>query len=117
MVVRQRRSAEYWKEVIEDFLKSGMLQKDYAKEHNICRATLSAWSRRLGIPLSSRRGFKSEKEPPLEMSFIDIEPLGRAKMCSSALKIEISFPHGHTLKLESDGTWEEAGAFIRALVG
>jgi hypothetical protein len=116
MVVKQKRSAEYWKEVIEDFLKSGMLQKEYVKKHNISRATFSAWSRRLGIPLSGqRRNFKSEKEP-LPISFIDIEPMGRAKMPSS-LKIEISFPQGHTLKLAAEGTWEEVGTLIKAMMG
>jgi hypothetical protein len=30
--------------------------------------------------------------------------------------MEISFSQGHTLKLETDGSWEETGAFIRALM-
>jgi hypothetical protein len=113
----KRRSAEDWKETIEDFLKSGMLQKDYARDHKICRATLSVWGKRLGIPLNTReRHPKLDKVSALPMSFIDIEPLGRIKMPSS-LKIEIIFPQGHTIKLETEGNWEEAGTFIRSLVG
>lgn len=124
MVERQRKSAEYWKEIIEDFLKSGVSQKEYEQEHKICRATLLAWSKRLCIPLNQRKkpfkfkikkDFKIEKEPPL--LFRDVQILGRAKMSSPSLKIEIIFPQGHTLKLETEGTWEQAGTFIKALVG
>ena len=117
MTNSKRRSAEGWKEIIEDFLKSGLLQKDYAREHKICRATLSTWGKRLGIPLNTRGRYpKLDKVSVLPMSFIDIEPLGRIKMPSS-LKIEILFPQGHTLKLETEGSWEDAGVFIRTLVG
>jgi hypothetical protein len=35
MLKSARRSAEEWKAIIEDFLKSGMLQKDYAGEHEL----------------------------------------------------------------------------------
>lgn len=34
MVARQRRPAEFWQEAVEDFLKSGMLQKEYAQDLN-----------------------------------------------------------------------------------
>lgn len=117
MTNSKRRSAEDWKEIINDFLKSGMHQKDYARDRNICRATLSTWGKRLGIPLNTRGRYpKLDKVSALPLSFIDIEPLGRIKV-PSALKIEIVFPQGHTLKLETKGSWEEAGTFIRSLVG
>lgn len=113
MITRQRKSAEYWKEVIEDFLKSGKAQTEYAREHKINRVTLLAWSKRLGLPLSQKKATKIDKELPL--TFTDIQVLGKAKK-SSPLKIEILFPQGHILKLETEGTWEEAGAFIKAMV-
>ncbi|MBA3814693.1 MAG: hypothetical protein H0X26_09500 [Alphaproteobacteria bacterium] len=117
MTKSKRRSAENWKEIIDDFLKSGMLQKDYARDHKICRATLSTWGKRLGIPLNTRGGCSNlEKVSALPMSFIDIEPLRRIKE-TSALKIEIVFTQGHTLKLETEGSWEETGTLIRSLVG
>lgn len=118
MVIRQRRSAEFWQEVVEDFLKSGMLQKEYAQEHNLCRATLSVWVRRLRVPLEQHEeGSESgrDKESSFPLSFIDVEPLGRMKI-SPSLKMEISFPQGHRLKIEADGSWEEAGTFVKALV-
>lgn len=117
MLKSARRSAEEWKEIIEDFLKSGMNQKDYAREHELSRATLSAWGKRLGIPLSTRgRQLKVDKEfcPPL--SFIAMEPL-KTMGGPSSLKMEIIFPQGHILKLETAGGWEDTGTFIRALVG
>ena len=55
MIARKRRSAEYWKEVLEDFLKSGKSQKEYAQEKKISRVTLLAWSKKLGIPLSGKK--------------------------------------------------------------
>jgi hypothetical protein len=117
MLKSARRSAEEWKAIIEDFLKSGMLQKDYAGEHELSRATLSAWGKRLGIPLSTRgRQIKVDKEFSPSMSFIDIEPL-RTIGIPSALKMEIIFPQGHILKLETASGWESVGAFIRDLVG
>ena len=59
--------------MIEDFLRSNKSQEKYVQEHNICRATLLVWSRRLDISLSDRVRYpKAEKGPPLPMSFIDI---------------------------------------------
>lgn len=115
MSKKQRKSAEYWKETIEDFLKSRKSQKDYTQENNISRAALWAWSKQLGIPLSQRKRRPKVEEKPL-ISFIDVQPMGRAK-ASSSLKIEIIFSQGHTLKLETEGTWEEAGTFIKAVLG
>ena len=114
MSTRQKKSADYWKGVIEDFLKSQKSQKEYAQENKISRATLWSWSKQLGIPLHQRkRRPKVDKDPPLK--FTDVQILGRIKVPSS-LKIEIIFPQGHTLKLETEGAWEEAGTFIKALV-
>ena len=116
MVARQRRSAEYWKEVIEDFVKSGLNQQEYEQKHKICRATLRAWSKRLGIPINQRkRSLKVSEEPSL--SFIEVCPIERDRPSSSLLKLEIMFPQGHSLKLETEGAWEQAGSFIKALVG
>ena len=110
MSSRERKPTEYWKEVIEDFLKSGKTQKEYALEHKISRVTLLKWSKRLGMPLGRRkRSFKVGKEVPL--TFTDIQVFGRAKV-SSSLKIEVIFPQGHILKIETEGTWEEAGSFV-----
>lgn len=118
MVARQRRPAEFWQEVVEDFLKSGMLQKEYAREHNICRATLSAWIRRLRIPLGQNEGnseVDGKEGCSLPLSFIDVKPL-RGVRITPSLKMEISFPQGHRLKIEADAGWGEAGAFVKALV-
>lgn len=116
MVEGSRKSAEYWKEVIKEFLLSGLSQEAYVREHKICRATLSTWSKRLKIPLSQRRKSpKVWKEPPL--SFIEVKPSESFKAVSSSLKVEILFPQGHTLKLETEGTFAEAGIFIKTLVG
>ena len=118
MVARQRRSTEFWQEVVEDFLKSGMLQKDYAQEHSICRATLSSWVRRLRSPLEQHEKsveIEGKEECSLPLSFIDVEPLRGVRIAPS-LKMEISFPQGHKLKIEADGGWEEAGTFVKALV-
>ncbi|MBY0501953.1 MAG: hypothetical protein K2P93_08155 [Alphaproteobacteria bacterium] len=115
MIKRQRRSAECWKEVIEDFLKSGLSQQKYEQKHKICRATLRLWSKRLGIPLSQlKRSCKVVKEPPL--SFIEVTPLGNANSSTPLLKLEVIFPQGHSFKLETKGTWEQAGSFIKSLM-
>jgi hypothetical protein len=115
MSKRQRKNAEYWKRTIEDFLKSQKSQKEYTQENNISRVALWTWSKQLGIPLSQRkRSSKTETKPVL--SFIDVQPVGRAER-SSFLKIEIIFPQGHTLKIETEGRWEEVGTFIKAVLG
>jgi hypothetical protein len=116
MVERKKRSAEYWKEVVEDFLKSGKSQKEYVQEKKMSRVTLLAWSKRLNIPLSQRKkSLKVDRELPL--TFTDVQVLGRIKAPSPSLKIEVIFPQGHILKLETERTWEEAGTFIKALMG
>ena len=116
MAKGSRKSAEYWKEVIKDFLLSGLSQENYVRERNICRATLLAWSRRLEIPLSpGRKSPQVKKEPSL--SFIEVNPSETFKRISSSLKIEILFPQGYTLKLETEGSFEEAGIFVKTLVG
>lgn len=118
MVGRQRRSAEFWQEVVEDFLKSGRLQREYAREHNLCRATLSAWIRRLRVSLGQQEEnseTQEREESSLPLSFIDVEPLRGVRLPPS-LKMEISFPQGHRLKIEADGGWEEVGTFVKALV-
>ena len=77
MVGRQRHDAEYWKRIIQDFLVSEMSQKDYVEEQKICRATLSAWGKRLGIPLS-QRGRSPQNEEESSLSFIEVQPLGNS---------------------------------------
>jgi hypothetical protein len=115
MSSRERKPAEYWKEVIEDFLKSGKSQKEYVQEKKMSRVTLLAWSKRLNIPLSQvRKSPKVDKKLPL--TFSEVQILGRAKV-SSSLKIEVIFPQGHILKVETEGTWEEAGTFIKSVMG
>jgi hypothetical protein len=116
MVARQRQSAGYWKEVIEDFLKSGLSQQRYEQEHKICRATLRAWSKKLEIPINQRKRSPKVSEEP-SLSFIEVCPIERARPPSSLLKVEIMFPQGHSLKFETEGAWEQAGSFIKALVG
>ena len=85
MSVRQRKSPEYWKEVIEDFLKSGKTQKEYTTENKISRAAIWSWSKQLGIPLNQRKRLpkvdKVDKDPPLK--FTDVQILGRVKVPSS----------------------------------
>ena len=44
MIKRERRSAECWKEVIKDFLKSGLSQQKYEQKHKICRVSVSKLS-------------------------------------------------------------------------
>lgn len=115
MARKPRKSAEQWKEVIKDFLASGWSQQKYVREHNICRETLSVWSKRLGIPLSQQRKAPTSQEGLL--SFIEINSSESFKSVSPSLKVEILFPQGHTLKLETQGTFAEAGLFIKTLVG
>lgn len=116
MSPRQRKPVEYWKEVIEDFLKSGKSQKQYSQDNKISRATLWMWSNHFGISLN-RRGKTSPKvDKDLPLTFTDVQILGRPKV-SPLLKIEIIFSQGHTLKLEIEESWKEAGTFIKALVG
>jgi hypothetical protein len=114
---KSKKSAEYWREVIKDFFLSGLSQEQYVREHNICRATLFSWSKRLEIPLSRQRTSpKVQKETSL--SFIEVNPPDNCfKAVSIPLKVEILFPQGHTIKLETEGTFAEAGAFIKTLVG
>ncbi len=114
MRIRQRQSAEYWKEVIEDFLKSSKNQKEYTEENKISRATLWSWSKQLGIPLNQRKRC-SEIEKDSLLSFVEVQPIEKTQRPSS-LKMEIIFPQGHTLKLEIEGRWEDAGTFIKTLV-
>jgi hypothetical protein len=115
VVARPIRSAEYWKEVIRDFLKSGLSQQKYEQKHKICRVTLRAWSKRLGIPISQRRRTPKVGEEP-SLSFIEVCPIEKGRPFSSLLKLEITFPQGHSLKLETEGAWDQAGSFIKALV-
>lgn len=110
----EQRSADYWKAVIEDFLKSKKSQKEYTNENKISRAALWSWSKQLGIPLNRKK--KHEKDAGEEspaLSFVEVQPISRTSVCSS---IEVIFPQGHILKLAAEGTWEEVGIFIKTMM-
>ena len=116
MADRSRKSEDYWKEVIKDFLLSGLSQENYTRKHKICRATLLAWSKRLEIPLGGRKKCpQAQKEPPL--SFIEVKPSGNFMAGASSLKVEIYFSQGHKLKFETGGDWAKAGLFVKTLMG
>jgi hypothetical protein len=116
MADRPRKSEEYWKEVIKDFLLSGLSQENYTRKHKICRATLLAWSKRLEIPLGGQgKSPQVHKKPSL--SFIEVKPSENFMAVASSLKVEIYFSQGHKLKLETEGDWSKAGVFIKTLMG
>lgn len=116
MAEKTRKSAEYWKEVINDFLLSGLSQEKYVQKHKICRATLLAWSKRLEVPLSKGRKLSQVQKESL-LSFIEIKPSESFMTATSSLKVEIYFPQGHKLKFEAEGDWSKAGIFVKTLMG
>lgn len=116
MVERPRKSEEYWKEVIKDFFLSGLSQENYARKHKICRPTLLAWSKRLGIPLG-RQGKSPQVHKKPSLSFIEVKSSENFMAIASSLKVEIYFPQGHKLKLETEGDWSKVGIFIKTLMG
>lgn len=92
---------------------SGITQKAFIEQKGICRATLSDWSKRLGIPLSDRRRALKIKQPGVPLTFLEISssksfdfspPLPSTPSPSSAVKCEVSFPQGAILKLEVGAT-------------
>jgi hypothetical protein len=122
MKEKPRKPAEYWQAVIKDFLGSGLTQKAYAQEHNICRATLLTWGKRLGIPLRQRGDTSSKNQgiPTLQkesqLSFIEVNTSQLFAAPSSVVKCEVAFSQGTTLKLEAVATWEQIGCFIKTLM-
>lgn len=116
MADRSRKSEDYWKEVIKDFLLSGLSQEEYAREHKLCRATLLAWSKRLEIPLGRRRK-SPQVHKEASVSFIEVNPSENFMAIPFSLKVEIYFPQGHKLKFETGGDWSKAGLFVKTLMG
>ena len=54
-----------WKGILKEFQKSSLNPTGFAREHQISKASLYQWSKKLSIPL--------KKEPVL--SFIELKPL------------------------------------------
>ena len=125
MKKRGQKGAEHWERVIQEFLGSGISQKDFIEKHGLCRATLWDWSKRLGIALSNRRRTPKIKEsakikkPEAPLTFLEVKPSKAFSLLSSpsAIKCELSFPQGPTLKIESGATWEQVGQLLKTLVG
>ena len=121
MKKREIKSAEYWEQTIQDFLRSGLTQKAFCQGRGICRHTLAEWSKRLDIPVSSRkRPEKGVESTPL--TFLEVSPsFGRlppaVPSTGTSVKCELSFPQGHTLKLEVGATWEQVELFLKNLAG
>jgi hypothetical protein len=55
-----------------------------------------------------------ETEPFL--SFIEVEPLRREALPNPSLKVELRFPQGHRLKLETEGDWGGVGELLKSLM-
>jgi len=81
---RIRRSAEEWKQILEDFEKSEISAEEYCKEKEYSESSLYAWQRRLNP--------KKPKETP-GSGFVQIAPA--SKMCSKLIRIET--PNGYRI--------------------
>ena len=118
MIKKQWRSAEDWKEIIEEFLKSGASQKVFTEKHGLCRATLADWSKKLGIPLSNRRRSLKKQKEQTSLTFLEIDapqPFVSPPF-ASVMKWEVSWPQGPTLKVEGGGTWEQSSILLKTFM-
>lgn len=79
--------SEYWNKVIDDFMKSGLTQKEYSSQNNLKLPTLGYWIRKHN---SSFNGFIEVKET--------------APVLDHASKIEISF---NKMKIAIIGSYDE----------
>jgi hypothetical protein len=115
MDLKMKRRAEYWREVMKDFIKSGKRANVYVREHNLCRGTFYEWRKRLGFSTGRNHSLAHEELPPL--SFIEVAPSKALEGSAPLLRCEIAFSQGHTLKLEMQATCEQAGNFLKTLMG
>src|SRR4051812_16321553 len=113
--MKVKRSAEYWQEGIKDFTNSGKRASVYIREHNLCRGTFYEWKKRLGLSIDHKQDLIHEE--PLPFSFIEIASSKPLEESVPLIKCEIVFLQGHTLKLEMQATCEQAGNFLKILMG
>ena len=110
-----KRSAAYWQEVMEDFMNSGKRASVYIREHNLCHGTFYGWRKRLGLSIGRKQVSTHEELPPF--SFIEVTSSKALEGPVSLIRCEVAFSQGHTLKLEMQATCEQAGNFLRTLMG
>ena len=110
-----KRPAEYWQEVMKDFIKSGKRASVYAREHNLCRGTFYEWKKRLGLSIGRKQDLTHEGHSPF--SFIEVSSSKILEGSSPLIRCEVAFSQGHTLKLEMQATCEQVGSFLKTLIG
>lgn len=116
MPQRREDRTQYWQQVLEDFLASGLKKEEYAKQHKISRASLYKWSKCLGISLEqSGKNFSSEQESPL--TFVEMKELPSSSYVPQVpLKLEVCGRRGMTVKVELTAGWEQVAGLVKALV-
>lgn len=112
--MKVKRSAEYWQEVMKDFMNSGKRANVYIREHNLCHGTFYEWRKRLGLSVGRKQDSTHEELPPF--SFIEVTSSKALEGPSSLIRCEVAFSQGHTLKLEMQATCEQAGNFLKTLM-
>src|SRR5579862_9035838 len=97
-----KRSAAYWQEVMEDFIRSGKRASVYIREHNLCHGSFYEWRKRLGLSVDRKQDSTHEELPPF--SFIEVTSSRALEGSASLMRCEVAFSQGHTLKFEMQAT-------------
>lgn len=110
-----KRPASYWQEVMKDFMNSGKRASVYIREHNLCHGTFYEWRKRLGLSIDCKQDLIHEELSPF--SFIEVNSSKALEGPALLIRCEVAFSQGHTLKLEMQATCEQAGNFLKTLMG
>lgn len=130
MTVKLRRSPTYhsfeqWKEIIEDWGKSGLSIHAYCVQKGLVETSFYSWKKKLiQSPSSSqafpdiKKGFEASPNFPLKDFFIPITGGEEAPISpsSSNQKIEVVFAQGHRLCLEGPFDWAIISLWLAPLL-
>lgn len=93
MSLNIRRTAEQWKQIIQEQQSSGLTQKAFCGMHNISLSSFSHWNRRLSAATDDN-----------STGWIDVtKELGGLSSSSAGWKIELDLGNGVVLRLSQQG--------------
>ena len=118
------RSLEEWKEIIEDWEKSGLSTHAYAIQKELCPATFHNWKKRINPPSVPSQAFpdfikKPDLKPMVSLQDLFV-PLTESSppidSSTSSQKIEVTFAQGHRLCLQGPFDWEDLSSWLTPLL-
>jgi len=109
---------EKWKEIIEDWQKSGYSQHAYCLRKKICLTTFCIWYKKVTSPqasdLTQDLGLSSLKDFFVPLTVTSSEAC--LDFSSSIQKMEVIFAGGHRLSLQGPFDWEELNSWLTPLL-